>query len=748
MALTISAWHDRDAANHQQMLSAATAQGFSTLALSVYGDRNNPRYAAVMVKRSVNIATVQRFGLNAAQFQATFNEMSAKGFGPYLVSATGSSADPLFAACFMPMSPTPLTRHGIDGAEFDRINEQQMMAGGILKSVDAYGEPGNVRYVAVWHPNPDRVSWNCDGYAEDLGTAQQRFNAVTATGGRSAIVSVVPGDRVLQCFVDTTIGAWSSHGNMTSQQYQDEFNKAAAQGLSPVCVSASGSGASTRFAAIFAGREAADKRVFTATGPTTVAEIDETMRKYVQAENFRNASLAVLKGTRLVYTKGYTWAEPGYPAVKPTTLFRQASVSKTIAALAMYQILEEEKKKAPSKPAITLDTTVQSILKLTTPDGKPPVDPKFSQVTIRHLLESTSSVARWGIWADWNAAKAFKVNLAIKPKQLSSFIASLNLETTAKKVPPANAEKEVPDVPGDTTNVKYNNTGYYLLSQVVTAWRKANSFEEAITPTLLSPLGISRIRESKSLIGEQLADEARYQVRLVIHRDDKKDPARITSVQRASNAGPSVRTADQPLVAHQYGTWSSENHDGAGGLSAAVTDIARVVAMFSSGDANPVLKQDTLNQMLSNAAKCHKNYSGPDCHGFHGFDWVDELDPANHVYEGAKGGYLPGSQNGFRFTSGGFAFLICVGSNTLEGVPDTWEQDVRSIVLAKDKSKAWDNIDLFTDASIKMSPLVPASKSPLAINLSSIPEMSSRTIRDSIALQKQAFSIQALPRVR
>ncbi len=736
MALTISAWHDRDATNHQQMLNAASAQGFRTLSLSIYGDRNNPRYAAVTVKRPVVVATEQRFGLNSAQFQAAFNEMAAKGYGPYLVTATGPSADPLFAACFMPMNPIPLTRFGIDGAEFDKINEQQMISGGVLKSVDGYGEPGNIRYVAVWHPNPARVSWNCDGYADDQATAQQRFNAVTATGGRPSIIATLPGGKTLQCFVDTTIGAWSAQGNLTSQQYQDAFNNAAAQGLSPVCVSAEGSGAAARFIAIFAGREEADQRIFTPTGPTTVPEIDEAMKKYVQAQNLRGASLAVLKGTRLIYTKGYTWAEPGYPLVRPTTLFRQASVSKTIAALAMYQILEEEQKKNPSKPAVTLDTTVQSILKLTTPDGKQPADPKFSQVTIRHLLESTSSISRGGIWGDWSTAQAFGIKLPITPGQLSSYIASLKLETTKKKVPPSNTEVDVPDVPGDTTNVKYNNTGYFLLSRVVTVLRGAASFEEAIKPALLKPLGITRIRESKSLVGAQGADEARYQVRVVIARDDEKDPTKITGVQRALNVGWSVRTADQPLVAQQYGTWSSENHDGAGGLSAAVTDIARVVAMFSSGESNPVMTAATLNTMLANAAKCTQQYSGPDRHGFHGFDWVNVLDAANHRYEGAKGGYLPASQNGFHFFSGGFAFLICIGSNTLEGVADTWEQSVRDAVLTKDQAKAWDSIDLFTDLSIGMAPLVPAAKTTIALNAADLAKAAQKGISETISLQK------------
>ena len=88
----------------------------------------------------------------------------------------------------------------------------------------------------------------------------------------------------------------------------------------------------------------------------------------MKATGLHGIGLAIVDRTRLVYAKGYTWAGTDYPDVLPTTLFRQASVSKTFVTLALYQIMQEQS-------AITLDTTMQSVhSKLTTPDGKPPVD--------------------------------------------------------------------------------------------------------------------------------------------------------------------------------------------------------------------------------------------------------------------------------------------------------------------------------------------------------------------------------------
>lgn len=699
MALDIIAWHDRDTAGHKQLTDAAAAKGYRTLSLCLYGDRSAPRYAAVMIKRPVVQAEEQYFGLTTSQFQAKFNEMAAKGWGPYLVAATGPAADPLLAVSFMPMQPTPLTRYGITAADMDKLNDDQMLAGGMLRSAAAYGTPDNIRYVAVWHPNPTRISWNCDALQDNPATAQQRFDAVTAAGGRPVLLALVPGGGLLESFVDTTLGPWVARVNLTSQQYQDEVTKNMAQGLAPVCVSAQGAGSAARFGAIFCGREDVNQRTFRAVGPSTVPGIDQAMQTYMQAHNLRNASLAITKGTRLVYAKGYTWAEADYPTVQPTTLFRQASVCKTLAALALYQLLEQH-------PSITLDTTVQSILGLTTPAGAPPPDARFGKVTLRHLLESTSALDRGGLWQDVATANAFGglSKLPISPQQLACYVASLNLEGT--------------DTPGDTHNVKYNNTAYFLLSQVIAKLRGAASFEAALAP-LLKPLGITRIRQSVSLVAAQAPDEARYQLRY------------LKGGQHAFGVGASVRTPSRPLVPQQYGTWSSENHDGAGGLSAAATDLARIVALFSAGAANPVLKPDTLNQLLANAANCTATYSGPDKHGFHGFDWVNVVDKTKNAYTGAKGGYLPASQNGFDFTTGGLGFVICIGSNQAEGVTADWENGgVRPVAEKQD----WGTTDLFPQFG--MAPLVPTTKqASLELNLPPAPKLN---LAATIQLQANA----------
>lgn len=203
-----------------------------------------------------------------------------------------------------------------------------------------------------------------------------------------------------------------------------------------------------------------------------------------------------------------------------------------------------------------------------------------------------------------------------------------------------------------------------MLSQVIAQQRNASSFEAAIAPTLLQPLGITRVRESRTLVVTQAPDEARYH----------------SSPLQTAN---SVMSPDQPMVSLGYGDTNLENGDGTGGLSAAVTDVARVLAALSLREGNPILDDGTLLMLLNNSS----------ANGGHGFDWVQAV---NGIYRGVKGGLLSTSINGIYFITGGLSYVICWNGLTPKG--EEWYPIFNSMLCAAEnvvKRRAWDGIDLF-----------------------------------------------------
>lgn len=96
--------------------------------MCIYGDPSDPRYAAAMVKRATQAPEQMFPGLDGAGVQTTFDNMAAKGRGPEIMTGTGPTNSPLFAAVFTQMGFVPLTRFGLTMADFVQLNQPQKSA--------------------------------------------------------------------------------------------------------------------------------------------------------------------------------------------------------------------------------------------------------------------------------------------------------------------------------------------------------------------------------------------------------------------------------------------------------------------------------------------------------------------------------------------------------------------------------------------------------------------------------------------
>ena len=663
------AWHGAGLADHKALVDKWAALGFRTLSLSIYDDPAHPLFAAVMIKRASVHAESQVFPRTLAQLQADVQANAAIGRGLYLVAATGLEGQATYAASFKPMNPLPA--HGLDmsKAQFQATNAAQQQAGHILQWVDVFGDDANPRFAALWVPNPNKVAWSVEGFdpaingqAPEVNATllQQRFDAITSTRGRPSHVALASSALAAECFVDSTIGPWVARGAMTPAQYQAEFDKQAKAGLMPLQVSARGTGADARIAALFTSREETDPRVLRNQGPVTVAAIDAVMNQYLQAENLRGAGLAIARGGRLVYAKGYTFAEANYPDLSPQTPFRQASCSKTFAGVAMMRLMQDH-------PSITLDTKVQSIMHLKQPNGQAPADARWADITIRHLMESDSGIDQGLMYASAAAAQAAGAPLPATHAQLLSYATSQPL--TGK--------------PGDKHNSVYGNFDYMFLGEIIAKLHGAATFVDALKDLVLAPLHQSHTHGSRSDAAHQVAGDAWHHMTVY-------DPANSWALY-PFEVLPTVREPGGKLVPTHYGALDYEMFTSAGGLSASVVDMARLGAMFSVNSGNPVLQPATITAQLQdavNATNTLQTSAGKASHGYYGLDWATH-DAASNSFTGSKGGWLPGQGTVLQFTTGGFTYALAINGNA----DATF--DWLTPIAAAAQAQAWGPDDLF-----------------------------------------------------
>jgi hypothetical protein len=387
----IVGWHDQSLAQYAKLHDAAIGNGYRLVSLSIYGPTPAPLYAAVMIKRSNPSEQRQWPNLTSAQLTQILQDQTAQGFGATILAATGSASDPRFALVCEKQDPISLTLFGLksgrpdDAVTIEAKHREARIQGLIPLWIASYGTGNDLCFAGVWGRNNDQSAWNPDGIADADKDLQARINAQMSGWCRPALLAVNQDGRHASVFVDNQVGCWQAQHALTSVQYQQAFDAWTARGYLPICVQAAGASVnSARFAALFVQREAPDAKSFIATGPTQNADIDNVIMKFMAAQPLRQASVAIVKGTRLVYARGYTYAEANWPVTQPTTLFRLASVSKTVTALALFQLIEEGKLK--------LTDTLQSILQLRTPAGRVPKDPRFASITVQQLLEHTSGV--------------------------------------------------------------------------------------------------------------------------------------------------------------------------------------------------------------------------------------------------------------------------------------------------------------------------------------------------------------------
>jgi len=302
--------------------------------------------------------------------------------------------------------------------------------------------------------------------------------------------------------------------------------------------------------------------------PVTGAEnadlgsFDELMRSFLARYKAPGAALAVSRNGRVVYARGFGHAdaEKKQP-VQPTALFRIASVSKPITAVAVMQLVEQGKLK--------LDDTMLTMLP---PDTRPANsgDVRTEQITIRHLLQHSGG---------WDSAKT----------SYDPMFRSIEIAKAEKADPPADSEaivrfmlrRKLDFQPGE--RYAYSNFGYCVLGRIIEQATQ-QGYEGYVKQRVLAPLGIETMRIGKSLAEGRAPGEVEY-----FDTQGRKGAAVV-----GEKLGAPV-----PLP---YGTFYIEAMDAHGGWLASAVDLARFVGAFDDPARCKVLKAESVRTMWERPA--------------------------------------------------------------------------------------------------------------------------------------------------
>jgi CubicO group peptidase (beta-lactamase class C family) len=400
---------------------------------------------------------------------------------------------------------------------------------------------------------------------------------------------------------------------------------------------------------------------FVATGDTDprLAAYDSMMMEFMLKYRPPGAALAVSKDGRLVYARGFGFAdvERREPA-RPLSLFRIASISKPFTSTAVFQLVQQGR--------LRLDDKVFAILKLQPfLERGARLDERIHAITVHHCLQHTAGWDRdkgfdpMGAAAAEEVAHALGVPLPIGPEHIIRYTMGRPLDWN----------------PG--TKYAYSNFGYCVLGRVIEA-ASGMHYQGYVARFVLQPLGITHMRQGRNLLRDRAPGEVKY----------------YDSMRRTGRAisGPNIgRQAPLP-----YGVECIETMDANGGWIASPIMLVRFADAFNDIRNSKLLDEQSIRTMLARPPGAPGLENGRPAAAYYGCGWdVRPIAERLGKYTKWHGGLLAGSSTLLVARADGINWAITFNCDA-DSAGKEFAATIDSLLhQPADRTKDWPDWDLY-----------------------------------------------------
>lgn len=284
--------------------------------------------------------------------------------------------------------------------------------------------------------------------------------------------------------------------------------------------------------------------------------MEQEIMRFMSRWNIRGMSLAVSRGDRLLYTKGFGWADAEEGThMEANSRMRIASASKLLTAAAVMKLVEQGK--------LSMDTRVfgpQGVLN--SPAIEAAYDKRVFDITVGQLLRHQGGFTLGAGDPMFNTVEIMKAKKLSKAPTNDELIGIV-------------LQRRLGFQPG--AGRKYSNFGYMLLSKVIEK-RSGTTYWDFVQRELLEPAGITSIVPATNYYEERHPGEVKYYSPDAELVEDIRTPG--LKVDRC------------------YGGANINGLMGAGGWVASAADLCRFVAAIDGDSKLPdVLRPESVRAM-------------------------------------------------------------------------------------------------------------------------------------------------------
>jgi len=288
---------------------------------------------------------------------------------------------------------------------------------------------------------------------------------------------------------------------------------------------------------------------------------DAALRPVFEKWKVPGAAVAITDNGRLVYARGFGFADrdAGIP-VQPTSLFRLASISKTLASMTALTLVDEGK--------LNLDAKFLDLIPHLPQASNPAPDPRMASVSVRQLLQHVAGFDR--DLADdhvifYNTASRL-FNAPVTKDLMTRYAISQRLDVN----------------PG--TKYAYGNTTHQIVGRIIERI-VGKPFEDVLREKILLPSGATSIRQGRGLLENRHPDEVKYY-------DYPGAPLTTTPV---------VPGAPRPTP-RQYGNNWLEMGDSYGGMIGNAIDLMKYINALEGRRGTALLRPASLATIVQRPA--------------------------------------------------------------------------------------------------------------------------------------------------
>ena len=555
-------------------LTARTAtlasQQYRPTQVVAYADGDGAsRYAAIWMRDQRSSLTQIALNQTAADYQHDFDDRNQNGYKLLCVSAAATGGSLRYAGLWEDGGWRGFhAHHGLSASEYQAEFDRQAADGYRLIWVNGSATPSTSSYAAIWSRSADADRHTRHNLP--IEQYQDVFNEMQADGYQIAHFSAhrVGSSTLVAAIWVKGNGVYNPHARhtMTECEFKNELERLAWEDWTPICIAGYAVADGTRYAGIWV--KNTRTCIIQGRAGSGLEAVENSIQSIMAESGVTAASVAISRKGKLVLAKGLANTTNGEDPVSATSIFRIASVSKTLTGTAIVRLIQDKKLAFDDRLLDLLgweDAVAAQLL---------------PYVTVDHLLHHRGG---WHVDGDVKADHDPMFNDV-------DIAADLNIElpiTQESIFRWTTTRRQLTWAPGSTYD--YSNYGYMLLGMIVERVT-GERYEDYVARTLLAPLGIHRMRCAQTLITGRFPGEVTYHHphTMIYHN---------------------VMAADAPAdVMQMYGSLNFVNMAPHGSWVASAVDLVRFASAFDDPNACPILNPSSVKTLLTRTQAATSGY--------------------------------------------------------------------------------------------------------------------------------------------